>query len=134
MRIQQRIVRQAGVTLVEMMVAVAMMFLIAAIAIPAYRGYLETARQEVLVARVEAFRIFQENYRVDEGEYRAGTYISGVQNDFAVIGYQVPNDDDGLTMVVAACDGGTIAECYKVTATNSQGETAIWQDGAYTWP
>lgn len=125
--------RQSGVTLIEMLVTVVVIFLIAAIAIPAYRGYVETAEQQVLMARVEAFRMFQDNWRIDNGQYLEGDYESGVTNDFEAIGYRVQDDDDRITMSVEPCDGGTIDVCYKVTATSHRGQTLVWQNGAYTW-
>lgn len=124
---------QRGVTLIELMIATAVLFIVAGLAASVYRDYLSTVRQEALMTRVEGFRMFQDNWRIDNGTFAAGTYESGGTNDFAGIGYRVPGDNDGITMEVDACDGGTIAECYKVTATNGQGDTLVWQRGAYTW-
>lgn len=125
--------RQAGVTLIELLVAVAVMFVIAAIAIPAYTGYVENAERQVLISRVEAFRMFQDNWRIDNGTYFEGQYESGGVNDFAAIGYRVEDDTDGIRMEVEACDGGVIENCYKVTATSRRGHTLVWQNATYTW-
>lgn len=123
----------SGFSLVEMMIAVAVIFIVSGIAVQAYQGYLENVRQQALMSRVEAFRMFQDNWRIDNGTYVAGNYVPGGTNDFATIGYRVPDDDDGIAFRVEACDGGTIDECYKVAATNERGDTLVWQRGAYTW-
>lgn len=122
-----------GFTLIEMIVTVAVISILAAVAIPLYRDYIDTGQRQALVARVDSFRIFQDNWRVDNGSYLAGDYASGGTNDFGVIGYAVQNDEDGITLAVTACDGGAIDTCFKVTATDEAGHSLVWQAGTYTW-
>lgn len=125
--------RSSGFTLVEMMIAVAVIFIVSGIAMQAYEGYIQNVRQQALMSRVEAFRMFQDNWRIDNGTYVAGSYTAGGTNDFAAIGYRVPDDDDAISFRVQACDGGNISNCYKVTATNDRGDTLVWQRGNYSW-
>ncbi|MFZ5698141.1 MAG: type IV pilin protein [Pseudomonadota bacterium] len=128
--------RQQGFTLIELMVVVAILAVIAALAIPAYRDYVDTAQRGAIVERINGLRPFIENARIDTGTYAAGTYVSGGANDFGAIGYQVPGDDDGFTLVVAAGACGDLANCYKVTATNADGLVGVYEnaDGIVTWP
>lgn len=128
--------RQNGFTLVELMVAVAVLFVIAALAIPAYRDYIGTAQRGAMVERINGLRPFIENARIDADvpAYPSGTYVSGGANDFLTIGYRMPDDNDGITMVVAAGACGTLATCYKITATNAEGVVGVYEDGTVTWP
>lgn len=125
--------RQGGFTVMEVMVAAVVMFLLAAVSIPMYQGYMENARREAIVLKTNTFKMFLENYHIDEGTYLAGTYTPGGTNDFAVIGYQVPNDDDGISFKVEAGSCGDIADCYKVIATNQQGEQGTLENQVWTW-
>ena len=120
---------QSGVTLVEMMVAVAIIFIFAAIAIPTYQGYLSHSRDNLLRGTVENFGLFQTNFRFENGTFLAGEYEPGGDNDFAAMGYVVPQDTSGISLRVEAGACGDIARCYKVTATNEDGRRYI-RDGA----
>ncbi len=124
---------QSGVTLVELMIAVAVMFILTAVAVPLYQGYLSNTRDAALRQKVEAFRMFQNDYRIDNGTYLAGEYVPGGSNDFAALGYRVEDDASGITLEVEAGSCGTIADCYKVTAENAEGRRYIWDNGAETW-
>ncbi|MFP5439896.1 MAG: type IV pilin protein [Gammaproteobacteria bacterium] len=125
--------RQRGFTLVEVMVAAVVMFLLVAVSIPVYQGYMENARREAIVLKTNNFKMFLENYHIDEGTYVAGDYVPGGVNDFAVMGYRVPNDDDGISFRVEAGSCGDIADCYKVTASNQHGEQGTLENQVWTW-
>jgi type IV pilus assembly protein PilE len=123
--------RVSGFTLVEILIALTLTAIIAGIAVSAYRGYLETAELGVLRQRVDALVMFQENYRIDNGTYFEGEYVSGGVNDFVDIGYRVTDDDDGISMLVANCASGDISECFSVTATTRSGQVLRWDNGRY---
>lgn len=122
-----------GFTLLEMMIALMIVGVVSALAMSAYVGYTETASQAAMRNKIESFRLFQDSYRVDSGTYLAGTYDPANNvNDFeALLGFRIPGDEDGVKLVVTACDGGVIADCYKVTATDLNGHTAVWNDGVF---
>lgn len=128
--------RQNGFTLVELMVVLAILAVIAALAIPAYRDYISTARKGAIVERINGLRPFIENARIDADPpaYPGGTYVSGGANDFLATGYQLPGDNDGITLVVAAGACGGLADCYKITATNADGLVGVYENGTFTWP
>lgn len=126
--------RARGFTLTELLVTLAVVFLVAAIGVSAYNGYVRTARLQVIMAKVEQFRMFQDNYRSDSGTYLAGSYVPGVTNDFEDdLGYVVRDDTDGISFVVepGACAGG-IADCYRVIATDGFA-TGTWENSNWTW-
>jgi hypothetical protein len=78
---------------------------------------------------------FQENYRIDNGAYLAGSYVPGVKNDFADdLGFRLDADHSQISLVVTACDGGNLNDCYKVTAQNADGEVVVYNDGQFVQP
>lgn len=127
--------RQHGLSLVELMVALALMVLVSSIAIPAYQDYIATSRITVMHQAIQNLMPFQENYRIDNGAYLAGSYVPGVTNDFEdTLGFRMDGDHSQISLEVAACDGGTLNDCYKVTAMNQVGETVVYNDGQFVDP
>ncbi len=58
-----------GYSLVELMLAAAVLSIITAIAIPAYQGYMETAQLGRVVHEMKQIELTIENYRLDTGSY-----------------------------------------------------------------
>ena len=109
-----------GFTLVELLVAVAVVALLAAIAVPVYRDYTATSRDSVLLNQMNAMAVFQEDTRLRTGRYGAGEYdgARGVNTLRTAIGW-APAADDGRTYAVTA-DAGT---SWTVTATDASGRS-----------
>ena len=107
-----------GFSLVELLVAVAVVALLAAIAVPAYRDYTATARDSVLLNQINSMVVFQEDTRLRTGRYGAGEYdgARGVNTLRTAIGW-VPATDDGRTYAVTA-EAGT---SWTVIATDRSG-------------
>lgn len=125
---------QRGFTLIEVMVAAVVLFLLAGVGIPTYRNYLQTGRQQAIMTKVTAFRMFEENYRIDNATYVAGTYVPNGANDFAAnLGYRQPGDNSGITIKVEAGACGSIATCYRVIATSKDGDVGTYEGGNWTW-
>ena len=61
--------RARGFTLIELMIAVAIIAIIAAVALPAYTGYIATSREGVLVSNISTIEIFQEDFNLRNGAY-----------------------------------------------------------------
>jgi type IV pilus assembly protein PilE len=61
-----------GFTLVEIMIVVAILAIIAAIAIPAYNGYIREAKLGTAKANMETLRIFLEDTKLEDGSYVPG--------------------------------------------------------------
>lgn len=125
--------QQRGFTILELMITLAIVFVISAISTIGYRGYMQTARQQVIMAKVEQFRMFQDNYRIDSGTYLPGNYDAGVINDFEDdLGYVIADDTDGISFRVEAGVCGNIANCYRVIATDGI-VTGTWENNDWAW-
>ena len=112
--------RSAGFTLVELMIVVAVMAVIAAIGIPLYNNYIETARAGVLVNSMASIEIFQEDLKLRTGAYGAGTYdFDGGDTSLTTTTGWSPQGDSSIVYVVTAT-GGT---SYRVTATDKAGQS-----------
>ncbi|MDE0365756.1 MAG: prepilin-type N-terminal cleavage/methylation domain-containing protein [Gammaproteobacteria bacterium] len=117
--------RDAGFTLLELLVAVAIVALIAAIALPAYDGYIRTSREGALVANVGTMEVFQEDYRL-----RTGAYLQTAANTDAIaetIGWR-PKSDDGAAYSIVP--GGV--DSYRVTAVSVEGTRVCMEMPART--
>ena len=108
-----------GITLIELMIAIAIIATLAAITLPAYRDYVETAAVGVLAAEIATMEPFQQDTRLRTGSYGIGTW------DFATDDTSLtdatgwaPRNADGATYVVLADEAG-----YRVTATDPEGRT-----------
>ncbi len=112
----KKISLQKGFSLIELMIAVAIIAIIAAVGMPAYNGYITTSREGVLVNNLSTIEVFQEDFRL-----RNGNFLVAAANLAAItagIGWQ-PQDDGGVTYVITDPGGGS----YDITATDAAGTT-----------
>jgi type IV pilus assembly protein PilE len=103
-----------GFTLIELMIAVAIIAILASIALPLYNNYVQTSREGVLVHNISTIEVFQEDFRL-----RTGSYLTVAADAAAIetaIGWQ-QRDDGNITYSIAPGTGGT----YQVTATDASG-------------
>ncbi|MEQ9004634.1 MAG: prepilin-type N-terminal cleavage/methylation domain-containing protein [Pseudomonadales bacterium] len=111
--------RSEGFTLVELMIVVAVLAVISAIAIPLYSGYIQTSREGVLVNNISTIEIFQEDFRLRNGNYFAPAADAAAIE--ARIGW-TPRDDGNIDYSIAAAGNS-----YRVTATDATGVTVCMQ-------
>jgi prepilin-type N-terminal cleavage/methylation domain-containing protein len=111
--------RSQGYTLVELMIVVAILSILALIAIPAYRGYVTTARQTAALENVEPLRLALEDYRLDHmdtGYVDANGLVwepSGAKTlETGVLGWAPDGDKDMYNYAVSAT-----ATTYTITVT-----------------
>jgi type IV pilus assembly protein PilE len=100
--------RNEGVTLLEVMVVVVIVGILAAVAIPAYNGYVTRSRRSDAFTALETVRAAQEMYRAEKGFYAS---------DFV----------DGGTTVLAGCSTTMAGDNYTVSVvrTSNTEYTAI---------
>ena len=110
---QQSIRRRSGFTLLELMIAVAILALLASVGLPAYQGYIQTSREAKLLNNIATIEVFQEDFRLRNGAYQTtGANLGAIT---AAIGWE-PQTNDGIQYSLAAAGAG-----YSVTATDTEG-------------
>lgn len=108
-----------GFSLIELMVAVAIIAVLSAIALPLYQGYVQTSREGVLVNNISSIEIFQEDFRLRNGNYFAPAADTAAIT--AGIGWD-PRDDGDVQYSIAAAGNS-----YRVTAVDEAGITICMQ-------
>ena len=123
--------KQQGVSLIELMIAVAVIGVIAAIAMPQYNDYIANAQEGAMRESMNSIRLFQEETRLSNGAYQAGTYNPADPNASggltATIGWAPRTTEDEVTYVVDE----VTANGFRITATHSNG-TSVQE--SYTRP
>ena len=90
-----------GFSLVELMIAIAILSVIAGIAIPAYNGYIREARINAATANIEPLRIALEDFWLDNGSYGVRSpeaWIPGGANSLSTgtLGWQPDPGDKNM--------------------------------------
>jgi type IV pilus assembly protein PilE len=107
--------QQTGVTLLELMVAVAILAIVSTIAFSSYRDYIATAREAVLAQNIDTMRIFQEDFRLRTGAYSDEDWAPGdaetetgwlPQQDGRNVSYTVTVAGNAYTVVATDADSG----------------------------
>jgi len=99
---------EEGYTLVEMMIVVAILGIISAVAIPAYRGYVATGKEAEGKAGLSNIALLEEQYFAANRTYAT---------TLATIGYTPENPTNYTWKVVAG--GSGIATSFTATADGS---------------
>ncbi len=109
--------KQSGYTMIELMIAVGMIAVLSAIALPVYNNYVATSRVGALVNNIATIEVFEEDFRLRNAVYQPGVFNGVADADLLVLGWQ-PQQNDG-TVYTIVLDAGS----YEVTATDTAGTT-----------
>lgn len=86
-----------GVTLVELMIAIAVLSILTAIAIPVYNGYVREGHYTAIRSVLDSMRTPIEDYRLDNGNYGSTATLSGESNIDARFGWDPGTDIGGYS-------------------------------------
>ena len=96
--------RSRGVTLMDLVIAVAVIGFLAAIAVPLMSGYMSTSRQSVIKNNIRSVSLFQTNFELVHKNYTAGTYDpadpTAADGLKATIGWEPRTEKNTVTFVV----------------------------------
>ncbi len=129
---------QRGVTLIELLMAIAIIAIIASIGIPMYSGYVTTARMADARNELAAIRLAQEEFFLENN-----TYFGPVANDATGANIQAASNNlytpstqgyVNFSYSVAAGPCGDIANCYTLTATGKAGSPVAGSTETLTGP
>lgn len=101
MKTQPGISRRAGFSLVELMIAIAIVAILSSIAIPLYNGYVREGHFTALRANMPGLRTVIEDFRLDNGSYGATGNLVGLAAIDARYGWEPGSDISQYTYTVA---------------------------------
>lgn len=102
---------QSGFSLIELMVAVGVLSILVAIAIPAYEGYVRESHLTAMRTTMNGMRTSIEEYRLDNGNYGSNATLSGIG--------QISSSQGGRFDWTPSGDTGNYTYVVAVTSTNS---------------
>ena len=117
--------RRAGFTLIELMVAVAIVAIVAAIAYPSYQDHLRKGRRAAAQAFLVEISSKQQQYLLDARKYAIGA------DALTTLNMTVPTTVSQFYTVTVGPAVATVPPTYTLTATPIAGSVQV-KDGALT--
>ena len=115
-----------GFTLIEMMITLAILSVVAAIAIPAYTGYVTTAKMSEAHNSLAALRLAEEENYLETNSYFPGANATDIANNSNGL-WSVTKGSDGLVNFdyVVTLSSGWTATATPKAGTSLAGQPAI---------
>ena len=116
-----------GYTLIEMMITVAILGIVSAIAIPAYTGYLTTARMVEAKNNIAALKLAEEEFFLENNTYFDGTDADDIKTNSGSL-WIVTGGESGVSFdyAITASSGGYIITATGIVGTPVDGKTATY--------
>lgn len=118
--------RQRGITYLEILVAVVVVGLLSAVAIPSYMTAVRKNNRTDAFSALAKIAAGQELFYNNQAAPRSYT------DDFDELGLGTVSNGGHYDLSVVACAGSTLAECYVATATANSGSTQYKDTGCTT--
>jgi|SRR5690554_811279 len=110
----QRITKQQGFTLIELMITVVIVGILASIAVPSYENYVRKGKRGEGISAIQMILEAQERYYADHRSYT---------NDLTKLGLASPYiSPQGFYSVTAKACGNGLTQCVEITAAGVGGQ------------
>jgi len=121
--------KTTGFTLVELMIVIAILGIVSAIAIPAYTGYIETARMTEAKNNIAALKLAEEEFFLENNQYFYDTSDSNTNLATASQGlWSASAGDSGVDFTYTVSGSGN---SYSITATGNNGTPVAGKTASY---
>jgi len=106
--------RERGFTLIELLITIGILAVVAGIALPAYRGYIATARNSEAYNNLAAIKLAEEEYFLEHNQYFQGASTAALASYWSPA--ETNSADQNFAYSVAAGSTGSINTSYSATA------------------
>lgn len=110
--------KQKGFTLIELMIAVAIIGILTSVGYPSYQNHIRKAKRVEAQGALVAFATAMEQWRVENNSYKVGTDGTTISDIFS---NQVPTDGGTKTYTLSLVSDAT---SYTLTATPDGAQTS----------